>query len=149
MKDNEHQLMRRPGNLPQRPLYTQTFLDRFFDILEQRTSSIELPDFLIPQIDIHESPAAVTLEIEIPGMTLQDFAYRINGDIIHIKGEKRRLKTVIEGTYSRTERRFGLFERVLRLPAEVDDQPSNTAYENGILKLTLPKKKTGTEPRQD
>jgi len=148
MKNNEDKLIRRPVNLPQQPLYPQTFLDRFFDILEQRTSSIELPDFLIPQIDIHESPSAVTLEIEIPGMTLQDFAYRISGDIIHIKGEKRRLKTLSEGAYTRTERRYGLFERVLRLPAEVDDQPSNTAYENGILKLTLPKK-AGTEPQQD
>ncbi len=147
MKDEKHKLIRRPDNLPQKPLYTQTFFERFLDIFEQRTSSIELPDFLHPRIDIHESPSAVTLEIEIPGMTLQDFAYRVDGDIIHIRGEKRRMKTLIEGTYRRTERRYGLFERVLRLPAEVNNQQSSIAYENGILKLTLSKENSG-EPRQ-
>jgi HSP20 family protein len=148
MKDKEHYLIRRPDNLPQRPLYPQTFLDRFFDILEQRTFSIALPDFLIPQIDIYESSSAVTLEIEIPGMALQDFVYRVDGDIVHIKGEKRKLKNPLDGAYRRMERRYGLFERVLRLPAEVDDHPSNTTYENGILKLTLAKK-ISVESQQD
>jgi HSP20 family protein len=58
--------------------------------------------------------------------------------LINIKGEKRRIEPLTEGKYIRRERRYGLFDRTLRLPSEVLGQKPTTTYEHGILKITLP-----------
>lgn len=141
MKKKHYNLIRRPDLVPTKSYVPTIIFERFFDILLQRSSSIELPDFLTPQIDVHEAQNAISLEIEIPGMNLEEFAYRVDGDIIHLKGEKRRSIAYSEGDYTRNERRFGMFERVLRLPAEVTHDNSSMIYEDGILKIVLPKKK--------
>jgi HSP20 family protein len=73
-------------------------------------------------------------------MEPQEFVIRVDGDLLQIKGEKRRVESLAEGIYSRRERRFGIFERMLRLPTEVDDRKTSTSYEHGVLKITLPKK---------
>lgn len=135
----EQSLIKRPDSLPQKKYIQTTFWDLFLDILQQKGPTIELPDFWIPTIDVHDSSMAVTLEIEIPGMNAKDFIIRVDGDLINIKGEKKRIEPLAEGEYSRRERRFGLFDRTIRLPAEVHDQKTTTMYEQGVLKITLAK----------
>jgi HSP20 family protein len=135
----EQNLMKRQEILPQKNYALSTFFDLFLEILQQRGAAIELPDFWTPKIDVYESSTAVTLEIEVPGMDPQDFAIRVDGDLINIKGEKRRVESLTEGVYTRMERRYGLFERTLRLSSEVNGQKTATMYEHGVLKITLPK----------
>ncbi|MGB3223951.1 MAG: Hsp20/alpha crystallin family protein [Desulforhopalus sp.] len=135
----EQGLIKRPDSLPQKKYIQTTFWDLFLEILQQKGPTIELPDFCIPAIDVHDSNTAVTLEIEIPGMDAKDFTIRVNGDLINIRGEKKKIEPITEGEYSRRERRFGLFDRTIRLPAEVYDQNTTTMYEQGILKITLAK----------
>lgn len=135
-KDNKTLIKR--SLYPPQKLYKQISIhERFFDLLHQRRSCIELPDFLDPQIDVHETESSLTLEIELPGMGLQDISYRVDGDIIHIRGEKRRSAVLREGSYVRMERKYGTFARTLRLPAEVYAQRVSTTYSNGILTLTF------------
>lgn len=135
----EQGLIKRPHSLPQKKYIQTTFWDLFLEILQQKGPTIELPDFWIPAIDVHDSNTAVTLEIEIPGMDAKDFIIRVDGDLINIKGEKKRTEPLTEGEYSRRERRFGLFDRTIRLPAEVHDHNTTTMYEQGVLKITLAK----------
>jgi HSP20 family protein len=137
----EQGLIKRPDSLPQKKYIQTTFWDLFLDILQQKGPTIELPDFWIPTIDVHESSTAVKLEIEIPGMDAKDFTIRIDGDLINIKGEKKRIEPLTEGEYTRRERRFGLFDRTIRLPTEVYGQKTTTLYEQGVLKITLAKVK--------
>lgn len=122
-------------HLPQNPHRLASLYDRFFDLLHRRRSCIELPDFIHPQIDIHETESILTLEIELPGMWLQDISFRVDSDIVHIRGEKRRAVIQNGGAYVRMERRYGTFARMIRLPAEAHTEKVNTAYSNGILKL--------------
>jgi HSP20 family molecular chaperone IbpA len=134
----EQSLVKRPESLPQKQYTQNTFWDLFLDILQSKGPPIELPDFWIPMIDIYESSTTVSLEIEIPGMNAKDFTIRVDGDLINIKGEKRRTEPLTEGKYIRRERRYGLFDRTLRLPSEVHGQKTTTIYEHGVLKITLP-----------
>lgn len=146
----EQGLIRRPDSIPQKKYIQTTFWDLFLDILQQKGPTIELPDFWIPTIDVHESSTGVTLEIEIPGMDAKDFTIRVDGDLINIKGEKKRIEPLTEGEYIRRERRFGLFDRTIRLPTEVHGQKTTTMYEHGILKITLAKvKNEDFEERHD
>ncbi len=137
----EQGLIRRPDSLPQKKYIQTTFWDLFLDILQQKGPPIELPDFWIPAIDVYESTTEVTLEIEIPGMDGKDFTIRVDGDLINIKGEKKRTEPLTKGEYTRRERRFGLFDRTIRLPTEVHNQQTITKYEHGVLKITLAKAK--------
>lgn len=141
MKIEKRNPIKRSETLPQKPCEPETIVDRFFDILRRRASRIELPDFLSPHIDVHESSSSITLEVEIPGMDPHDFSFKVDDDVIRIKGEKRRYDTLSEGAYIRSERRYGIFERAIRLPAEVLDKQACTSYEEGILKISFPKKK--------
>jgi HSP20 family molecular chaperone IbpA len=52
-----------------------------------------------------------------------------------------RIEPLNEGKYTRRERRFGLFDRTIRLPTEVHGQKTTTMYEHGLLKITLAKVK--------
>ncbi len=135
----EQELIKRPEILPQKKYKPSTFFDLFLEIVQQRGAPIELPDFWTPMIDVYESGNEVTLEIEVPGMNPQDYVIRVDGDLVHIKGEKRRVESLTEGAYTRMERRYGLFERTLRLSTEVDGQKTSTMYDHGILRITLPK----------
>jgi HSP20 family molecular chaperone IbpA len=134
----EQSLVKRPESLPQRKYTQNTFWDLFLDILQSKGPPIELPDFWIPVIDVYESSTTVSLEIEIPGMNAKDFTIRVDGDLINIKGEKRRIEPLTKGKYIRRERRYGLFDRTLRLPSEVHGNKTTTIYEHGVLKITLP-----------
>jgi HSP20 family protein len=136
----EQHLVKRLDSLPQKPYAPRTFFDLFLEIMQQKGPPIELPDFFYPVMDVYESSTSVTVEIEIAGMEPQEFVIRVDGDLLQIKGEKRRVESLAEGIYSRRERRFGIFERMLRLPTEVDDRKTSTSYEHGVLKITLPKK---------
>jgi HSP20 family molecular chaperone IbpA len=138
----EQGLIKRPDSLPQKKYIQTTFWDLFLDILQQKGPTIELPDFWIPTIDVHESSMEVTLEIEVPGMDAKDFAIRIDGDLINIKGEKKRIESLTEGEYVRRERRYGLFDRTIRLPTEVHSHKTATLYEQGVLKIILAKVKS-------
>ena len=141
MIDEKRKLIKHQSFLPQKFYSSNTFFDMFFKLLEQRSFKIELPDFVTPYIDIHESNTSITLEIELPGMQLENFAYKIEDDLIHIRGEKRKTATLVEGAYTRTERRYGVFSRTLRLPSEVRHSQVSTFYDNGVLKIVMLKKR--------
>jgi len=38
------------------------------------------------------------------------------------------------------ERRYGSFQRALRLPDTIDDNKIDARFDNGVLKVTLPKR---------
>jgi HSP20 family protein len=144
-KRAKQEVMRRPDSLPQRPYEINTLFQHFFDEFQLRSTPIELPGFWVPKIDIYETHSTVILEIEIPGMAPNDFSFSVDGDLIRIKGEKRRDIQEKESGFRRIERSYGLFERILRLPAEVSEQKFESIYQDGILKIALTKKKIEEE----
>ncbi|MBM9606481.1 Hsp20/alpha crystallin family protein [Desulfopila inferna] len=136
----KREVIRRPASLPQRMYEIHTLFHQFLNELQSRSPAIELPGYWIPNIDIYETNAAVVLEIEVPGITPKDFDFTIDGDLIRIKGEKRQEIQEEGSSFRRLERRYGMFERILRLPAEVSEHKVGAIYQDGILKITLPKK---------
>ena len=93
----------------------------------------------IPAAEITETPEAVQLKLEIPGMEAKDLNVEVTADSLTINGERKsEIKTEEEG-FTRTEFRYGKFHRVIPLPARVDNNNVNAEYKDGILNLTLPK----------
>jgi HSP20 family protein len=94
----------------------------------------------VPAVDVKETDDAVVVETELPGLELKDIAVQVDGDLLFIRGERAQEKEEKTRTYYRQECSFGVFDRQVRLPAEIDRDKTEATYLNGILKVALPKK---------
>ena len=93
----------------------------------------------IPAAEITETPEAVQIKLEIPGMEAKDLNLEVTANSLTINGERKsEIKTEEEG-FTRTEFRYGKFHRVIPLPVQVDNNNVAAEYKDGILNLTLPK----------
>jgi len=90
-------------------------------------------------LDVLEKDEDVTVRASIPGVDPEAIDISITGDILSIKGETREEKEQARGNYHLRERRYGAFQRAIRLPERVDADAAEAEFENGVLTLTLPK----------
>jgi|Deesub1362A_J573_1020465.scaffolds.fasta_scaffold02819_7 HSP20 family protein len=93
---------------------------------------------LIP-VDVYETDDAIVVEASMPGVDPKHIDISISGDTLTIRGEVKREHEVKEADYFLRERRHQRFYRSLTLPTIFDADKANAEYENGILRLTLPK----------
>ena len=109
--------------------------DAFFDnggTLPNRVS--------IPSANVVESGDAYSLSLAVPGMKKEDFIIDVDGNILTVSSEKEEKKEETEAKYTRKEYSYASFSRSFTLPDEVEKDKINAHYEDGVLKLSLPKK---------
>lgn len=112
----------------------------FSDFLGRAPDRRNLSDGLwAPMMDIEETKTDIIVKAEIPGMKKEDIKIQISGDMLTISGERKHEEETKDKTYHRIERMYGQFQRVLRLPTEVQSGKTKAAYENGLLTITVPK----------
>jgi len=99
-----------------------------------------------PAVDVKETDAALTLFIELPGITKQDIDISLENRILTVSGE-RRFDEDDRESFRRVERAYGKFTRSFRVPADVDGGKVAASFEDGVLKLELPKTEAA-KPRQ-
>lgn len=94
----------------------------------------------IPAANVTETPNAYQLELNVPGRNKEDFKINVEKGLLTVSFEKKEENTV-EGTNS-IRREFSLqsFKRSFSLDEKVDTANIQAKYENGILKIELPKK---------
>ena len=96
----------------------------------------------IPLVNIKEDNDNFLVEMAAPGMEKNDFKVELDGNLLTITSEKQNENEVKEGErYSRREFSYQSFQRSFQLPKEVVDADKIEAkYENGVLRLSIPKK---------
>jgi HSP20 family protein len=92
-----------------------------------------------PSLDVSETKNTFVVKAEVPGIDAKDVDISLSGDVLTIKGEKKQEREDKEEDYHLVERSYGGFSRSVRLPAEVESGKIKASYENGILKVILPK----------
>jgi HSP20 family protein len=92
-----------------------------------------------PPVDIYETDDALVLKAELPGFSKDEINIEMKDNTLVIKGERKREDEVKEGSYHRTERVYGTFQRSFMLPTTVDQEKVRAAYKDGVLELRLPK----------
>jgi HSP20 family protein len=92
-----------------------------------------------PPVDIYETDEALVMKAELPGFSKDDINIELKDHTLIIKGERKREDEVKEGSYHRTERAYGAFQRSFMLPTTVDQEKVRAAYKDGVLELRLPK----------
>jgi len=88
----------------------------------------------IPATDTLETDTQWHFLLDLPGVDLKDVDVSVHRGEIRIKGEKR---SAHAGTVVNSERRSGVFERVLALPDDADESTLNASMQNGVLSLSV------------
>ena len=91
--------------------------------------------------DIRDNGESYLLEAELPGFKKEDIGVKLEGDTLTIRAERSESTEEKDGkgNFVKRERCYGSFSRSFDMEGiRVED--ISAAYENGILKLTLPKK---------
>lgn len=120
----------------------QKEMNRLFETLAPRTfvdgGHRETLAF-VPAAEMTETPEAVNLKLEIPGLEAKDLNIEVMADSVSISGERKSETKTEEGGVTRTEFHYGKFQRVIPLAVRIDNSKVTAEYKNGILNLVLPK----------
>lgn len=92
-----------------------------------------------PRVDVYEKDNNVVIEAEIPGAKKEDIEVKVKDNAVIIRGEVKKEEEKKDENYYRRERFYGKLERVIPLPADVKIEEAKAEYQDGILKLTIPK----------
>jgi HSP20 family protein len=94
----------------------------------------------IPAVNVAEHKDQYMVELAVPGMKKDDFKIDVDGNILTISSEKEETKEEKEKKFTRKEYNYSSFSRSFTLPDEVNMEKIDAKYENGILKIALPRK---------
>ncbi len=93
------------------------------------------------RLDVTDKDGAYEVKADLPGVTKDDISVTVDGDFVSIAAEVKKEREVKEGErVLKSERYFGRVARSFRLAAEIDLGAAQAKFENGVLRLTLPKK---------
>ena len=94
----------------------------------------------VPPVNIVENEDRYVLSLAVPGMKKDDFKIALEGLMLTISTEKEEEKEEIEEKFTRREYNFYSFTRSFTLPEDVKPEYIEAKYEEGLLKLVLPRK---------
>lgn len=95
----------------------------------------------VPAVNVQELEKSFQLEIATPGFNKEDLSIEIDNDVLSIASVAKHENNQKENTFTRREFGYHSFRRSFTIPETVDAQHIKANYTNGILALTLPKRK--------
>lgn len=121
-----------------------SFIDEFFNELPALGRNIN--NLFTPAVNIVENNEAYHLELMAPGRNKEDFSIAVDKNLLTISYEKKEETKQEDIKTVRREFRFQSFKRSFNLDEKINADGIQAKYENGILKLLLPKKAEVTQP---
>jgi HSP20 family protein len=102
-----------------------------------------LSDVRLLPMDVLETDQAYRVLAELPGIKKEDVSVSIDRNRLTLAAESRLEKNLQEnGERVLSQERFvGKLQRSVQFPEEIDEDASQAKYVDGVLELTLPKKK--------
>jgi len=95
-----------------------------------------------PPTDVYETDDCVVVKVEIAGMEQRDFSISLDAKQLTISGVRH--DPAAKLNYQQMEIPYGQFETTVHLPRAIDLDRIEATYQNGFLKVRLPK----AQPRQ-
>jgi HSP20 family protein len=95
-----------------------------------------------PLVDVKESDKAITMHAELPGMRKEDINIHVEGNMLHISGQRSQEKKQENENWRRVERSYGSFRRSFRLPEGVKEDNIKAMCKDGVLEVVVPKPAT-------
>lgn len=91
-------------------------------------------------VNIQETESGYTLEVVAPGLKKEDFKIQVDRNILHISYENKESVKEQDTKWLRKEYRYHAFNRSFSLNEKINSGDIQAAYQDGVLKVTLPKK---------
>ncbi len=105
---------------------------------------------VVPNANIVENDKDYRIELAAPGLERKDFKVEIENGVLSISAEKEEERVEEGANFKRREFSYNSFSRSFSLPDNSMPDKIEAKYDNGILRLVLPKKEvTMTKPVQE
>lgn len=93
-----------------------------------------------PSVDVRESETEYVIAVDLPGVSEKDVDIEIEDRMLSLRGRREFERETRREDYQRIERAYGTFYRAFALPSYVDENRVDAEFDNGVLRITLPKK---------
>jgi HSP20 family protein len=115
-------------------------VDRLFHAFPFRMPSLGLGTWATaPALEMTTTDKAYKITAEIPGMEPDDVEVTFEDGLLRIAGEKKEEREEDERGYRLSERSYGAFERMVKLPANADVDSLKAKFRNGVLTINIAK----------
>ena len=101
-----------------------------------------LPGTWAPAVDLIETEDAYLLYAELPGVRREDIHLQVRERRLELSGRRHNLGE--NRNFLRMERSYGPFRRTFELPMPVDQDGITAVYQQGILRVLVPKRASAT-----
>lgn len=98
-----------------------------------------LDKLMTPLMDTYENEQAIIIEMDLPGVAMEDINVTHHGDTVVVEGVKQRKKDEEKVNYLCMEISYAAFRRAVILHSPVNPHKAVASYNNGVLRLTFPK----------
>ena len=89
--------------------------------------------------DVYDGDDSLIVRIEAPGMRREDLNVELHGHVLTVAGKKRFDREASRGRYSVVQCAYGSFRREVALPVPVKADLTKARYQDGVLRIELPK----------
>ena len=121
--------------------------DRLFDDWTPSSHGLRTESSFAPACDVEEAEDHYLLSLEMAGVKKEDVRIEVMDNQLFITGERKTESGSPPGGPLYRERRFGKFSRSFALPAGLDADKVEAHYQDGILRVIVPKVESA-KPRQ-
>jgi HSP20 family protein len=105
----------------------------------------------LPAVNVSEDDKSYTIDVVAPGFKKNDFKINVHEDVLTISAESKSESVDADDKkqYNRREYSYSSFTRSFRLPENAKDDAISANYNDGILKLNIPKTETQTKASKE
>lgn len=128
------------SNLIRRNSFFDDFITR--DLFDFGMPKVNRNEFTLPSVNIREQENGFEIHLAAPGVRKEDFKINLDRNVLTISSENRTENEEKDekGGFTRREFNYSAFSRSFTLPEVVDAERIDASYEDGILKINVPKK---------
>ncbi|MFC1490638.1 Hsp20/alpha crystallin family protein [Candidatus Latescibacterota bacterium] len=113
---------------------------KYYPVQKTRKTNCSENNDWSPAYDVVEYDDKFVLEVDLPGFAKSDFNINVKDGVLTVSGERQEKKYEDNNLYHYYGRPRGSFERSFRLNDRINEDKLKASYENGILRLDLPKR---------
>jgi HSP20 family protein len=111
-----------------------SILNRHFDDIYP-----DYEDKMTMPVEINDKKDEYDIRAELPGVKKEDLDIDLNDNYLTIRAKKVEEHEEGEGSYKKSEFKYGEFSRSIYLPQNVDAEKIDATLEHGVLKIKAPK----------
>jgi HSP20 family protein len=130
------------SNALSRSEHTPSLFSDFFRPWSDWFNNSDFPGRIatLPAVNVSETPDKYQVSLAAPGLRKEDFQINVDDNMITVSAEKEESSDNGGERFTRREYSYSSFARSFSLPGDVEAEKIEAQYQDGVLKITLPKK---------